>query len=181
MDIPLIVGEGSIDAAAWRYPGIFEEQTYALEEINLYVRIMAICQPLTILQWQMTADYSPLVGGGVFGNHNERLRPTQRFWNLKQLGSTKKGLKFMPLSCDGKDISCAALGDPETNDYAFHIVNNGPTREVTLTELPSQMRQLEVYVTDLNRNMEKMDRVRVTDGQAVFTLEMVSFTSLMTR
>ncbi|MCK5702329.1 MAG: hypothetical protein KAI29_14290, partial [Cyclobacteriaceae bacterium] len=110
MNIPLIVGEGSIDAAAWRYPGIFKEQTYALEEINLYVRIMAICQPLTILQWQLTADYSLLAGGGVFGNNDEPLHPTQRFWNLKQLGSTKKGLKFMPLTFKGEDISCAALG-----------------------------------------------------------------------
>ena len=29
LKVPLIVGEGSIDAAAWNYPAIFEEQTYA--------------------------------------------------------------------------------------------------------------------------------------------------------
>ncbi|HYJ64939.1 MAG TPA: hypothetical protein VEV62_14430, partial [Parafilimonas sp.] len=64
MHLPLIVGEGSIDAAAWNYPQIFQEQIYALKEINLYVRLLNICQPLSILQWQLTADYSPLIGGG---------------------------------------------------------------------------------------------------------------------
>ncbi len=32
---PLFIGEGSIDAGAWRYPQIFEEPTYALEEIDV--------------------------------------------------------------------------------------------------------------------------------------------------
>jgi hypothetical protein len=181
MDLPLLVGEGSIDAAAWRYPGIFEEQTYALEEINLYIRMLAICHPLTILQWQLTSDYSPLVGGGVFGNNDEPLRPTQRFWNLKQLGSTKKGLKYLDLTCDGSDISCAALGDSKKNDYAFHIVNNGPTREVTITGIPSKVRLLEIYVTDINRNMVKLNTVKVANGAVTFTLNKVSFTSLMTK
>jgi len=180
MNIPLIVGEGSIDAAAWRYPGVFEEQTYALEEINLYVRILAICQPQTILQWQLTSDYSPMVGGGLFGN-NEPLRPTQRFWNLKQLGETKKGLKFMPLSCDGEDISCAALGDKDNNDFAFHFVNSGPTREVTISGIPSKVKALQVFVTDKNRGVEKLDSVKVKDGKVTFNLEEVSFMTLMTK
>ena len=69
LNLPLIVGEGSIDAAAWNYPDIFQEQTYALQEINLYTRLLAICQPISILQWQLTSDYSPLIGGGIFGNN----------------------------------------------------------------------------------------------------------------
>ena len=31
-------------------------------------RMMAIAQPLSILQWQLTADYSLLAGGGIFGD-----------------------------------------------------------------------------------------------------------------
>jgi hypothetical protein len=180
MEIPLIVGEGSIDAAAWRYPGIFEEQTYALEEINLYVRMLAICQPQTILQWQLTSDYSPMVGGGLFGN-DEPLRPTQRFWNLKQLGSTKKGLKHLALTNDGEEISCAALGDLKKNDFAFHLVNNGATRQVSITGIPTKVKKLDVYVTDINRNMEKKASIKVEKGVAAFTLDKVSFTSLVTK
>jgi O-glycosyl hydrolase len=83
LNIPLIVGEGSTDAAAWNYPEIFSEESFAFYEINLYTRILAICQPLSILQWQLTADYSVLTGAGIFGTKGP-LIPTQRFWNLKQ-------------------------------------------------------------------------------------------------
>ena len=92
LHLPLLVGEGSIDAAAWAYPAIFLEQTYALKEISLYTRLLAICQPESILQWQLTSDYSPLAGGGIFGD-TSALHPTQRFWNLKQLASTPQRFK----------------------------------------------------------------------------------------
>lgn len=45
---------------------------------------------MSILQWQLTANYSVLAGGGIFGNEGP-LQPTQRYWNLKQLGSTPAG------------------------------------------------------------------------------------------
>jgi hypothetical protein len=62
LNVPLLVAEGSTDAAAYRYPQILNEQSFALYEINLYLRILAIAQPRSILQWQLTADYSPLAG-----------------------------------------------------------------------------------------------------------------------
>jgi hypothetical protein len=77
MNLPLIVAEGSTDAAAYRYPDIFYEQTFALYEINLYMRICAISQPLSILQWQLTSDYSPLKGMGIYGTKGP-LAPTRR-------------------------------------------------------------------------------------------------------
>ena len=75
INVPLIVGEGSTDAAAHRYSSILKESTFALYEINLYTRLCAICQPLSILQWQLTADYSLLQGNGILGD-NGPLRPT---------------------------------------------------------------------------------------------------------
>ncbi|AHM60372.1 hypothetical protein D770_10575 [Flammeovirgaceae bacterium 311] len=180
LNIPLIVGEGSIDAAAWRYPAIFEEPTYALEEINLYTRILAICEPLTILQWQLTADYSPMTGGGIFGN-NEPLRPTQRFWNLRQLGSTPKGLLAMPISSDSPYITSAAMGNNAKGTYAIHLVNNGATREVTISGLPRKVKALQIYVTDQGRAMEQGQAIRVTKGQATFTLDSRSYTTLMSK
>ena len=50
INVPLLVGEGSTDAAAHGYAEIFNESTFALYEINLYTRICAICQPLSILR-----------------------------------------------------------------------------------------------------------------------------------
>jgi len=178
LNVPLIVGEGSIDAAAWNYPDIFQEQTYALEEINLYTRLLAICQPLSILQWQLTSDYSPLIGGGIFGN-NEPLHPGQRFWNLKQLSITPKGLFAMPVSCDRVNVTAAALGDNNTRVYAVHLVNNGTTRMVTLTGLPASVKQLQVYTTGKELNMKEGGLVQVKGGVAKFKLAATSFTTLI--
>jgi len=179
LNVPLIVGEGSIDAAAWNYPDIFQEQTYALEEINLYIRLLAICQPASILQWQLTADYSPLIGGGIFGN-NEPLHPGQRFWNLKQLSITPKGLFAMPVTCNKPEIACAALGDNEKGIYAVHVVNNGIEREVTLTGLPANVKQFDIYTTT-KKDAMKQGKVKVENGQAKFKLAETSYTTIISR
>lgn len=178
LDIPLIVGEGSIDAAAWRYPAIFEESIYAMEEINLYTRIMAICEPLTILQWQLTADYSPMTGGGIFGSRDP-LRPSRRFWNLKQLASTPEGVYAMPISSNKENVSTAAQGDTERGAYAIHLVNNGPDREATLTGLPANVGELQLYITDKEKEMEKGELVPVNGGEAKFNLGAASYTTLI--
>lgn len=179
LNVPLIVGEGSIDAAAWRYPHIFEEMHYALEEIKLYVRMLAICQPQAILQWQLTADYSPLSGGGIFGNDRIPLQPTQRFWNLKQLAQTPKNLHILPLTCSSDDLYVAALGDQKQKNYAFHLVNEGPAREVILTGLPEKVKRLQVYVTDATKNMERGASLNVVNGKVAFPIGAACFMSLM--
>ncbi|HYO22565.1 MAG TPA: hypothetical protein VER36_09170 [Flavisolibacter sp.] len=175
---PLLVGEGSIDAQAWGYPMIFLEPTYALEEINLYTRMLNICQPASILQWQLTADYSPMAGGGIFGDTSP-LRPTQRFWNLKQLASTPAGLKAMPVNYHSADISCAALGDNSKGQYALHFVNNGPARQVTIKGLPKNVKQLQMFITDAKRSMRNGKAVAVANGQVTFTLDATSYVTLM--
>lgn len=177
--LPLLVGEGSIDAAAYSYPDIFQEQTYALQEIGLYTRILAICQPLSILQWQLTSDYSPLIGGGIYGN-TEPLHPGQRFNNLKQLSLTPKGLFAMPITSTTNNIACAALGDNSKNTYAVHLVNNGTTRKVTLTGLPAGVKQLKLYATNKQEYM-KTDIVEVVNGQATFKLPSVTYATLISQ
>ncbi|MGN6398171.1 MAG: hypothetical protein ACTHMI_21540 [Mucilaginibacter sp.] len=179
LNVPLLVGEGSIDAAAWGYPDIFQEQTYALEEINLYTRILAICQPASILQWQLTADYSPLIGGGIFGN-DEPLHPGQRFYNLKQLSITPKGLYAMPVSCDKPDLSCAAMGDNGKNSYALHIVNNGGKRKVVLHGLPASVKRMDVYTTSKDAYM-KQSEIKVNGGVAAFNLPETCYTTLISK
>jgi hypothetical protein len=179
LNLPLLVGEGSIDAQAWGYPQVFEEPTYAQEEISLYMRLLTICQPLSILQWQLTSDYSPLAGGGIFGN-NAPLHPTQRFWNLKQLAATPKDVAFMPLTADRPNVSCAAMGNAAKGVYAVHVVNNGASRQVTLTGLPDKMKTLRRYVTDQKNNMKEGSRVTVAKGQARFTAAATSYTTLST-
>lgn len=177
MELPLIIGEGSIDAAAWAYPDIFQEQTYAIKEIALYTKLMAVCQPLTILQWQLTADYSPLIGGGIFGN-NDSLHPGQRFYNLKQLASIPKDLYALPATTSAPYITCAAQGDSTRNAYAIHLVNDGATRMATISGLPETVKQLKVYTTSKNLNM-KEGSIAVENGQAKLELPTESYTTLV--
>jgi hypothetical protein len=178
LDLPLLVGEGSMDAGAHRYPDIFKEPMYAMEEINLYVRILKICQPESILQWQLTADYSPMSGGGVFGDIHEPLTPTQRFWNFKQLADVPEGLAAMNIEADSDQVLCAALGDTTRAQYVVHIVNNGAYRQATLTGLPSNARRAQVWVTNERRSMSRQGFAWIRDGVASFSMDSNSFITL---
>ncbi len=178
--LPLLVGEGSIDAQAWGYPAVFEESTYALQEITLYTRLLAKCQPLSILQWQLTSDYSPLAGGGIYGNPAP-LHPTQRFWNLQQLANTPPNVVALPLTADRPNVAVAALGNPAQGLYTLHLVNNGATRAVTLTGLPATVKTLRLYVTDKTRAVQEGPRVTVAKGQATFTLDAGSYVTLASK
>jgi hypothetical protein len=136
---------------------------------------------LSILQWQLTSDYSLLKGGGVFGKEG-KLEPTQRFWNLKQLGCTPGGLFFMPVSNDKPDmISCAALGNNDSHIYAIHLVNNGASREVHLSGIPSSVKAFEVFVTDEKTNMQRVRTVKVLNQEVTFKLQERCFTTLASK
>jgi hypothetical protein len=195
LNVPLLVGEGSTDAAAWRYPQIFAESTFALYEINLYIRICALAQPLSILQWQLTADYSLLLGDGIFGTDGP-LRTTQRFWNLKQLASTPAGSFALPFECSKEQVNCAAFGNIARGEYAVHMVNNGAARRASIEGLPSgagsaagagtgsgtgagsgtgsTVGSVRVYVTSAGRDMEEIRDVQFTDGTLSFDLPAAS-------
>ena len=178
--LPLLVAEGSIDAAAWHYPAILREPGYALKEIGLYVRLLAICQPLSILQWQLTSDYSLLAGAGIFGDTGA-LRPTQRFWNLKQLSLTPEGMFAMPAGCDRPDISVAALGNNSRREYVLHLVNDAAAREVVVDGLPKGVRSLRMYTTNQTSSAAVGRPVAVKNGQARFGVEARSFVTLIAR
>lgn len=178
LNVPLIVAEGSTDAAAYRYPQIFAEQQFALYEINLYLRILAQAQPRSILQWQLTSDYSLLAGGGAFGD-NGPVRPTRRFWNFKQLATTPERSFSLPVACKGPNLTCAAFGNIAEGMYAVHMVNNGAARQATLTGLPASVKELRVWVTDSTRGMEEGSRIPVAAGKAEVSLGATSYTTVV--
>ncbi len=178
LNVPLFVAEGSTDAAAHTYPDIFYEQTFALYEINLYMRLCSICQPLSILQWQLTSDYSVLKGMGIYGTEGP-LEPTRRFWNLKQLASTPAGAFALPVSCSKEEVNCAAFGAIARGEYAVHIVNNGAARKATITGIPAGVSTFEVYVTDEEKNMEKTGELKATDGKLEVELLPTAYTTLI--
>ncbi|MBK9390947.1 MAG: hypothetical protein IPN68_12395 [Bacteroidetes bacterium] len=180
LNVPLLVGEGSTDAAAWNYPEIFSEESFAFYEINLYTRILSICEPLSILQWQLTADYSVMTGAGIFGTQGP-LVPTQRFWNLKQLASTPSESFAIPVKCSKDGINCAAFGNIARGEYALHIVNNGAERKAVITGIPQGITNFDIFVTDKTKGMEKVGEAKVSEGKIAFTLEKAGFITLISK
>lgn len=177
INVPLIVGEGSTDAAAWRYPAIFKEPTFALYEINLYMRLCAICQPLSILQWQLTADYSLLQGNGILGDDGA-LRPTQRFHNLRQLAMTPADAFSVPLVADKENVNTAAFYNKARGEGALHVVNNGAACKAEISGLPPSVSRAVVFVTNANQNAEEQS-VNVSRGKVTVDMPSESFVTVL--
>lgn len=177
INVPLLIGEGSTDAAAHGYAEIFNESTFALYEINLYTRICAICQPLSILQWQLTSDYSLLWGDGIYRSQGA-LRPTQRFWNMKQLASTPADALAIPVTSDKENVNTAAFGNIVRGEYAVHIVNNGAARPAVISGLPQDVKTVRIYKTNTKDCMAETE-VAVEDGVVKMELPPLTFVTLI--
>ena len=177
LNVPLIVGEGSTDAAAHQYPQIFKESTFALYEINLYTRLCARCQPLSILQWQLTSDYSLLWGDGIYGSEGP-MRPTQRFWNIRQLSMTPSYSFSIPADYQAEDINVAAFSKPATGQYTVHMVNNAASRVARISGFPCEAKQALVYVTNAKQNAEAQ-LLQVKDGVLEVNMPAESFVTVM--
>lgn len=87
----------------------------------------------------------------------------------------------LPLTPDRPNVAAAALGNNRQDVYAVHLVNNGATRQVTLTGLPASVRKLRVFTTDHARAMQKGKRVKVRAGTATFALDASCYTTLLSR
>jgi hypothetical protein len=171
--LPLLIAEGGTDPNSYRTGSLFLEPWYGLDEINLYLRCMALSQPTSILHWQLTDNYSVLTGG----RNGQPLQPTQRFYNLKQLNLTPPEAPSLAIASDRPRITAAAYGDA-THGWAIHLINTGTTRNVTLSGLPASLTQLYPVITDASRSMKAQDPVPVSGGSAQFTLDYQSFVTL---
>jgi hypothetical protein len=178
LNVPLIVAEGSTDAAAHSYPAIFLESSFAFYEINLYTRLCAICEPLSILQWQLTSDYSVLTGNGIYRTSGP-MRPTQRYWNLKQFASVPANSFSLPVKCSNENVNCAAFGNISKGVYSFHLVNNGASRIANISGFPHEVTELFMYITDASHGMVLNEKVKVQSGKVEVELPPACFVTLI--
>jgi hypothetical protein len=173
LNVPLLVGEGGLDPAAHQYRAIFLEPWFCLNEIAQYVEICRVAQPLSILHWQLTYDYSVLQGG----TGGQPLQPAQRFWQIKQLGVTAPDSASVPITCDNPKVTSCAFADH--GSPVVHLVNNGAARTATISGLPAGVKEMRVFVTASRRGMKEIGRVPVTQGMVQLPLDAMSFTSLI--
>jgi hypothetical protein len=173
LNAPLLVGEGGLDPAAHQYRAIFLEPWFCLNEATQYVEICRFAQPLSILHWQLTYDYSVLKGG----TGGQPLQPAQRFWQIKQLGMTAPDSASVPITGDNPKVISCAFTDHGTP--VVHLVNNGAPRTATVSGLPVNLKEMRVFVTDSRRGMKETGRVPVAQGTVQLPLDAMSFTSLI--
>ena len=174
LKVPVLIAEGGIDPAAQNYRAIFAEPWFCLSEIDVYVRSCALCQLKSVLEWQLTYDYSVLTGG----RDDQPLAPTMRFWQLKQLGTTPAGSAWLPIASDQPFVSACAFGNAPKGSIAVHLVNTGARRAATISGIPAGVKELKVFVTDRTRGMKETAKVAVTNGVAQITLDNEAMTSL---
>jgi len=177
LNVPLMVVEGGPNSAEHRYPMHFLDKWFQLSEIDLYIKICREAQVATIMEWQLTPDYSVLAGNGLYGDKGP-LRPTQRFWNLKQLGSTPEGSFAIPVDVAGPNVTAAAFADILHGLYTIHIVNNSGERKAIISNIPADIKELNVYKTDFSRGMQAAGKVQVKNGAAEVVMESACFTTL---
>lgn len=177
LNVPFLITEGGPNSAQHRYPQHFLDMWFQLSEIDLYLRVCRYGQPATIMAWQLTPDYSVLVGNGLYGD-NGPLRPTQRFWNLKQLGSTPEGSFSIPVEVGGPNITAAAFADILNGWYTIHMVNNSAKRKAIIEGIPAGVKTLDVYQTDDTRGMKKARSVTVKNGVAEVVLDSACYTTV---
>jgi hypothetical protein len=177
LNVPLMAVEGGPNSAEHRYPAHFLDKWFQLSEIDLYIRICRYAEVATIMEWQLTPDYSVLVGNGLYGD-NGPLRPTERFWNLKQLGSTPEGSFAIPVHVVGPNITAAAFADILNGLYTIHIVNNSAQRKAIISNLPGSVKKLNVYKTDFTRGMQHAGSVQVRNGIAEVVLDPACYTTV---
>ena len=173
LNLPLLIGEGGTDADSYRYPAIFEEPSYALYELDTYVRICARARPLSILHWQMTANYSILAGGGRSG---QPLTPTRRFYQIQQLGLSPAATPSIPAVADSPTLSTCAFLSPD--HCILHLVNNGAAREATITNLPETFKTARLYLTDATHNMTALPAITITNRSLTLPLAAAGLTSI---
>jgi hypothetical protein len=177
LNVPLMAVEGGPNSAEHRYPAHFLDKWFQLSEIDLYIRICRDAQVATVMEWQLTHDYSVLAGNGLYGD-NGPLRPTERFWNLRQLGSTPEGSFAIPVDVVGPNITAAAFADILDGLYTIHIVNNSAQRKAIISNLPESVKKLNVYKTDFTRGMQPAGSVQVRNGVAEVVLESACYTTV---
>jgi hypothetical protein len=174
LGVPLIDAEGGNDAQAAGYSTIFREKWYALDEAAEYVRIMRICQPKAILEWQLTENYSVLST-----DSNGALHTTQRFYNLKQFNLAPAGSVWISATSNNPLVLPAAFVEQDKGIYTIHLVNNGASRQVTITGLPSSITTMNVFITNKDQGMAQTDSIKFNNGSAQFKLDGESLTTLI--
>jgi hypothetical protein len=176
LGVPLLVDEGGMDPEVYHYRFIGDEPWYAFDEGALYLDVLARSQPAAILTWQLTPDFAlEDIDAG-------ELRPTRRFWFLKQLSeTTPAGSLHCPIIGDCPSLHAAAFYQRAGGEFVIQIINTGSSRPVTIAGIPDGIAALDCYGTDTSLAFQKVAPANVAHGTATFEIPPMCFMTLAGR
>lgn len=168
LHFPLVVAEAGTDPGSWRNR-IFDSYAYGLGEMRQYQELLREMQPQAIVYWQFTEDYG-LVHVGPDG----KIEPTGRFYLIQHFTNlTPRKCEAVTSDSDQPDVLVSAFAKGRA--LTIHILNVGPTREATITGLPSG--HWRTVVTTETESFKKSASGPSADGR--LTLPARSLTSLL--
>ena len=165
LNLPLLVTELGVDAAAWR-SGLYDSYDYGLREVRMVQELLAYARPQATLQWEFTDDYS-LVRVGRNGQNPPELVPTPRFWLVKHFANlTPPHAEVIESTSDHPSllVSAFAGGSVAAQAYAVHLANLGPERDVTLSGLPAGVSAVTVVQTTEEAAFQTLPVLRPKGG-----------------
>jgi hypothetical protein len=181
LNLPLLVTEMGVDAAAWR-SGVYDSYDYGLREVRMLQEILASARPQAMLQWEFTDDYS-LVHVGRNGLAPPTPVPTSRFWLVKHFTDlTPRHSDVIDSSSDQPALLVSAFaGNGAAPDYTIHLANLGPERDVTLTGVPAGVTELRAVQTTEAAQFESLPSLSVTSGMLRLRVPARSLLTLTTQ
>ncbi len=179
LQLPLLVTELGVDAAAWRSRS-YGSYAYAMREMEMYQELLLYARPQGTMQWEFTSDYS-IVDERKNPDGTSTLVPTSRFWLVKHFCNlTPPGAQVLTTSSDCDRVLLTAFSGQQagTEVLTLHVSNSGPTRNITITGVPAQFAQLRTIRTSETENFQELEPATVTDGKIELQLSSRSLLTL---
>jgi len=173
LDLPLLVTELGVDAAAWR-TSAYDSYQYMMREAAMYQELLLYARARGTMQWEFTNDYS------IVAQRDAALEPTLRFNLVRHFCNlTPLPGKLLDTTSDNPSVLVTAVAG-EVGALAVHIVNSGPARTATIAGLSSVQGRLRRVLTSQEAGFSDEGSVEVTNGVASIDLPAQSVTTLTT-
>jgi hypothetical protein len=164
--VPLFVGEGGTDPDSYHYPDVCLEPWFALDEAVMYLRCLSVAQPLSMLHWELTANY-----GLGRPTRDGTFEPAMRWWQYKQISQlTPPNSAVIAARSDDRQLTVAALSGRGQSVGALHIANTGAQRTVMIRGFAPDARTMKCHITDAARGMEELPAVNIVGGEATMVI-----------
>jgi hypothetical protein len=178
LERPLLISEGGADSEAHRNPDLFLDDRYQMAQAWLYLDLCRHAQVQSIMEWQMTADYSLLDGGGTYGREGP-LEPTFRFWLNEHLGRVPAGWRHVEVTATGREFNAATFTAADGRATMVFLLNEGPERLLRIEGLAGDSQVWVPLIATLDGANVEGEPLHSMDGKLELRLQGRALTTLL--